>query len=253
MVLDPARAGGLLLADNEVSGHLLRASVDGAMAGGSADGVPLPFPVEDVEALAADGEAVWVLGSHSRNKAGDRKPLRERIVQLQNGGSTLWRVDWTGCAACGDPAAPNQPGAGLNVEGAAVWNAQLWLGLRAPLIDGGMAQLVELMPGVVSGVFSVRSTSIDLGGLAVRDLAVQPGNSGVLWILAGPASGKAPGAVYTLSGEGQVPTRLTLEGPADAEGLVVLPDGGIRVLTDGAAKSDGTCKEPSVLYRLALR
>ena len=87
----------------------------------------------------------------------------------------------------------------------------------------------------------------------MRDLAVQPGNPDVLWILAGSSSGNASGAIYTLSSEAASPVRAAVQVPEDAEGLVVLADGGLRVLTDGAAKSDGTCKTPSALYRLAPR
>ncbi len=253
MILDPGHPGMLLLADNEVADHLFTASIEGAMSGGSAHRVSLPVPVEDPEALASDGAGLWVVGSHSRSKSGGRKLLRERILKVQSGESTLWTVDWTGCAACGDPASPAAPGPALNVEGAAFWGTHLWLGLRAPLLDDGRAQLVQLTPSGVSGVFGVREVTIDLGGLGVRDLAVQPGNPDVLWILAGPSSGNASGAIYTLSSEAASPVRTAVQMPEDAEGLVVLADGGLRVLTDGAAKSDGTCKTPSALYRLAPR
>jgi hypothetical protein len=252
MVLDPLHPGMVLIADNEFADHLFAASVEGAMSGGSADRVALPFAVEDAEALAADGSRVWVVGSQSRSKSGDRKPLRERIVELDAGRAAVWTVDWTGCAACADSIS-GAPNPALNVEGAAFWDAHLWLGLRAPLLDDGRSLLVQLTPSAITGVYGARATSVDLGGLGVRDLAVQPGNPSVLWILAGASSGKAEGALYTWSGDAAAPVRMALPVPEDAEGLVVLADGGVRMITDGAAKADGSCKTSSAFYRFGPR
>lgn len=245
LVGDPADPASLLAADNEVADHLVRIGVDGAPGGT----VPLAQRVEDLEALASDGESVWAVGSFSHGKSGKAHPERARIVQLRGGGTRVWSVDWSGCAACADPDAPHDAAASLNVEGAAWWAGHLWLGLRAPLGDGARAWLVELTPIELVDRFEVRAFPVDLGGLGVRDLAVQPGKPERLYILAGASQGNTVSALYTLDAPGAAPVRAPLALPEGAEGLVVRAEGSLRAVTDGAAGPDGTCRTASVLYR----
>lgn len=249
MVIDPEQPNTVLIADNERSGELYRYTLDGVPLAGLASldlaKMTIQDPVEDIEALASDATNLWIVGSQSHSKSGEERPLRERIVQLHAGGWVTWTVDWTGCTECAAEGF-----AGLrNVEGAATWSAHLWLGLRAPLVDG-RALLVELAPRAGTSVFDVVSThALDLGGLAIVDLAVNAAKPAELWILAGASSGKATPRIFELAGPEATPRAHGTSLPEDAEGLVVLPSGGARVVTDGATSKDGTCKTTSTFYR----
>ena len=249
MVIDPDQPETVLIADNERSGELYRYTMDGVPLEGLASldlaRMTVQDPVEDIEALASDATNLWIVGSQSRSKSGEEKPLRERIVQLHAGGWTTWSIDWTGCAECATEGFADL----RNVEGAAIWSAHLWLGLRAPLLDG-RSLLVELAPRAGSPVFEVVSThALDLGGLAIVDLSVNTAKPAALWILAGASSGKATPQIFELAGPSATPKARGISLPEDAEGLVVLPSGGARVVTDGATAKDGTCKTTSTFYR----
>ena len=249
MVIDPDQPDTVYIADNERNDQLNRYTLDGFPLQGldslGLGRMPLTEPVEDIESLASDATNLWVVGSQSRTKSGTEKPLRERIVQVHGAGPTVWTIDWKGCAACtGDDFAARR-----NVEGAAFWTAHLWLGLRAPLIDG-KSLLVELAPRPGSTVFDVvGSYPLDLGGLAIVDLSVNPAKPAVLWILAGASTGKATPQIFELAGPAATPKPHSLSLPEDAEGFAMLPTGGVRVVTDGATAKDGTCKTASTFYR----
>ncbi len=248
MVADPAQPDTVLIADNEREDRLFRFTLDGVplagMEGVGLGEVLLGTPVEDIEALASDATNVWVVGSQSRSKSGEERSERQRIVQVHGEQSSVWTIDWKGCEVCSAEGFE----ASRNVEGATVWGAHLWLGLRAPLVEG-RALLVQLTP-TTSNVLSVTASyAIDLGGLGIVDLAVRPGGDDVLYILGGASVGKAPGAVFELQGPQSTPQRRTTSVPEDAEGLVVLASGGARLITDGAAGKDDVCKTTSTLYR----
>ena len=254
MALDPDQPDTVLVADNEQTGELFRYTLDGVPLGsvGGLDfaGVKLETRVEDIEALAADATAVWVVGSQSRSKSGEDRPERQRILQVHRGTSTLWTVDWEKCTVCqGDSFEAER-----NVEGAAFWKGHLWLGLRAPLVDG-RALLVELAPKASASIFEVTGAyPLDLGGMAIVDLGVQPGKPDLLWVLAGASTGKAPPVLFEVAGPLATPVRHALALPEDAEGIVVLANGGARVVTDGAttkgaAPGDPVCKTTSTFYR----
>lgn len=249
MVLDPDQPDTVYIADNERSDQLFRYTLDGVPLQGLGSiglgQMPLSEPIEDIEALAADATNLWIVGSQSHSKSGTEKPLRERIVRLHGAGPTTWTVDWTGCALCkGDDF-----GGLRNVEGAAFWTAHLWLGLRAPLVEG-RALLVELTPRPNSSVFDVTASyAIDLGGLAIVDLSVNPAKPDALWILAGSSTGKATPHIFELAGPAATPKMHSISLPEDAEGFVVLATGGVRVVTDGSTGKDGACKTTSTFYR----
>lgn len=254
MALDPEQPDTVLIADNEQAGELFRYTLDGVPLGsvGGLDlaGVKLGTRVEDIEALAVDATDVWVVGSHSRSKSGERRPERERILQVHSGTSTVWTIDWEKCTACQADTFEAE----RNVEGAAFWTAHLWLGLRAPLLDG-RSLLVELTPKAGTTTFEVSGAyPLDLGGMAIVDLAVQPGRPDLLWILAGASTGKAAPVVFELPGPLATPKRHLLALPEDAEGIVVLANGGARVVTDGATAKgavpgESVCKTTSTFYR----
>ncbi len=249
MVIDPARPDTVLIADNERSDQLFRYTLDGVPVQGAggvgAGNLALAESVEDIESLAADATDLWVVGSQSHTKSGTEKPLRQRILQIHGETSKLWTVDWTGCAACTGPDFT----ALRNVEGAAFWSAHLWLGVRGPLVDG-KSLLVELAPRPDTLTLDVvASYPVNLGGLAIVDLAVNPAKPDALWILAGASSGKATPQIFELAGPAATPRAHPLSLPEDAEGFAILPAGGVRAVTDGATAQDGTCKTTSTFYR----
>ncbi len=249
MVLDPEQPDTVLIGDNERSDRLFRYTLDGVpldnVAGLDLAGITLTTRVKDIESLATDATNVWVVASQSRTKSGEEKPDRNVILQVHDATQTAWTVDWTGCAPCtADGFEPLR-----NIEGSAFWSAHLWLGVRGPLVDG-KALLLELAPKPDSTVFGViASYPLDLAGLGIVDLTVQPGRPDALWILAGASTGKAPPVIFELPGPSATPKRHDLPLPDDAEGFVMLANGGIRVVTDGATAKDGGCKTTSTFYR----
>ncbi len=86
---------------------------------------------------------------------------------------------------------------GLTVEGIAVIGDRLYVGFRAPLLEGGKAAIMSLNVDALfgAGPLDAQVTLLDLGGRGVRDLCVR---DGTLVILSGPSSddGDATYAVH---------------------------------------------------------
>ena len=197
-----------LVADNEIADRLLR--YDRALKPDGA--LKLEAPIDDIEALATDGAALWVVGSFSRKKSGKEAPERARILKVGSG--LLPEMAWPGTI---DPGA-------RNVEGAALRDGQLWLGLRAP----------EL--GILSPSEGTREVYRD-GRRAIRDLVWQDGR----WVMIVSADDK-PSLLYAEGPKGEAPRTLaTLTD--DAEGVAPHPDGGYLVVEDGGWNDEKTaCK-----------
>lgn len=216
----------VLVGDNEVKEQLYAFSM-------TADGLQfveaLDIPKEnggrprDIEALAASGEAVMIVGSHSRNSHCEEKPRRRRMEWVRLGGDgaleagagdfidgrpaldkamaskescleTLFVAPAPAKAAavCGamvdaetmaDDASPSAC-AGLNIEGAVgLADGRIWLGLRAPLVDQ-KAVMLRLTPGHDELRFD-HAVLVDLGGRGIRELTFDQGRQRV-WGIAGP-------------------------------------------------------------------
>lgn len=219
----------------------------------------------DGEAVAYDGAFFYVTGSHGcgRNNGtftissfvlariavnGDgspkeAKPLRShRLAEVLAQAETV--APYAGKRLEGTPDAN-----GLNIEGLAVIGADLYAGLRAPVING-TAFLIKtpVAPLFEAGNphLSSHTIPLDLGGRGVRDLAPLP--DGRLLVLAGPprnqpeSGSRLTYAIYAVDPgkAGAVPVaELAMPDPgAKAEALLPLgpfPAGRILVLFDGAA------------------
>lgn len=235
--------GGWLVGDNETPDRLFRFTADLAPAGET----KLGDPVDDIEALALAGDRPWVVGSQSANKEGKVRPLRERVALL---GQPAFTPDLTTCPACiqARGRAPNR--GGLNVEGAAVWDGRLWLGLRAPL-EGDRALLLQTDadPSKPTAFTVTRAMPVDLGGLGVRELV--PWKQGLL-VIAGPVDDAAVAhQLWWLASPDAAPQRLPVDLPPGTEGIAPTGDG-LLLVTDGDGKPGSTCAKPATWQRLKV-
>jgi uncharacterized membrane protein YkvA (DUF1232 family) len=230
---------GYLVGDNETSDRLFAFGPDLSPL----PAVSLTSPIEDIEALAFDGDRVWIVGSESATKKAKRRPERELAGLL---GEPAGRLDLTGCAPCeaARERAPND--GGLNIEGAAVLEGGRWLGLRAPVVDG-KALLLGLS---ADGGREERSISLDLGGYGVRELA--PWRGGLL-VVAGPvADDPVPHRLYWLRTLDSPPVLLPVELPPSTEGIAVTATGEAIVVTDGSGTAGSPCVKPSEWWRIRV-
>ena len=172
--------------------------------------------LSDIEALTILGSGdVLIYGSHSRNKACERRASRRRYVSLKfeqttvvAGAIELVRTKKTFDLANAFPdgaagdlqqvreavkateanADANAPCEGaFNIEGAVAFPGpsgdEVWVGLRAPLVDGN-AVLARHKSGLKALEFdAVRF--VDLGGWGIRDLTYA---RGWVWGLSGPVA-----------------------------------------------------------------
>lgn len=230
---------GYLVGDNETSDRLFAFGRDLSPR----DAVTLTSPIEDIEALALDGDRVWVVGSESATKKAKRRPERELAGFL---GEPAQRLDLTGCGACeaARGRAPNE--GGLNIEGAAVVEGRRWLGLRAPVVDG-KALLLALS---ADGAREERTVTLDLGGYGVRELV--PWRGGLL-VVAGPVSDEAaPHRLYWLATVDSAPVLLPVELPPSTEGIAVAASGEALIVTDGSGTAGAPCAKPSEWWRIRV-
>ena len=193
--------------------------------------------VDDIEALAQPAAGLWVVGSQSATKHAERKEDREKVVLL-GGGAPPWTPDLHSCVACeaARGKAPNE--GGLNVEGALVRQGQLWLGLRAPLVEG-KAPLLKMN---LDGRRIAELHALGLGGLGVRELL--PWKDGFL-VVAGPTDDRAVDhELWWFSAPNAVGRRLDVRLPPSTEGLAVNAAGDAVWVTDGDGKH-GDCAVPS--------
>ncbi|MDR8411598.1 DUF3616 domain-containing protein [Nonomuraea sp. 3-1Str] len=242
-----------------------------------ADYVPLPagrHDEADIEGLArADGH-LWAVGSHSlkRRRVKSKDPAKAArrlatVVREENRfvlarlpldpvanaplpGSVLSGADNLAARLTDDPhlapflALPGKDN-GLDIEGVAVVGERVYLGLRGPVLRG-WAVVLEIRP-VEAGDQRlrldgpVRKHFLDLGGLGVRDLAVDDGD---LLLLTGPSmslDGPVRVVRWRVRHAGDVVPADELETVADLpygvgcdhpEGLAVLRDGRLMVVYD---------------------
>lgn len=234
--------GGWLVGDNETKDQLYLYNADFSFR----EVVPLAAPVDDIEALVVVGDKVLVEGSYSRNKDAEERPERQRSAWL---GSPTRTLDLgAGCAPCAAAKLAAPDAGGLNVEGAVVVDGTLWLGLRAPLVDG-KAVLVEVPGGVDGAGLSTGMRTIDLGGRGVREIV--PHKSGWL-IVAGPTmDANEPHRLFYLDRLEGTPRDLGVDLPSSTEGVAVETPTSIVYVVDGDGKK-GKCKEPATWGRMTI-
>lgn len=283
--------GRLLVVDDEQQreAYLVTLAVGNAMPAVTPIFVPR---TKDMEAIAGVGADVLIVGSHSRRgdkgctvdgrrMRAVRAPLRDDMLQAPARLSWAGRGEgavkkkrlvadraafFEGCdpqdaALCralqeAEAAAPGDARAcarALNIEGAAVAAGQIWLGLRAPQIEGDA--VLMRVPGAIDTVDRLRPEGharLNLGGRAIRGLAADASH---LYGIAGPVGDAEAGAfeLFRVPIKALVPgARLTpqIVGglPIKSEGITVLGDR-LVIVTDGEAPAqDGAaCPTPGRL------
>ncbi len=225
---------GLLLADNETKARIYEPSPDFT----TLRAIDVGAEIDDIEALAGTKTDLWIVGSQSANKEGERRPARERIVHVTGDGQAKsFTPDLSICADCEAVRMLAPKRGGRNVEGAAFVGDQLWLGLRSPLVDG-KAVFLRMGPDRTR---ADRMVLVDLGGQGVREMVA---HDGALLVVSGPLDDDAaPHHLWRMSAPGSPPVRMPLELPSQVEGIAVVDDRLVWV-TDGSGKP-GKCESPS--------
>jgi len=186
-------------------------------------------PEADIEGAARDGDRIYWITSHGRNRSGEARESRHRFF------ATTFRLNAQGrveLKAIGQPyirllndllieprlskfklpaassRAPKDQG-GLNIEGlCTTTNGQLLIGFRNPIPDE-RALLVPLQnpAELLTGRRAKFGDPIllDLGGLGVRDLAW---SNGRCLIIAGPYDGKGHFHLYDWDGHSPAPRKI---------------------------------------------
>jgi len=159
----------------------------------------------DIEAIAAEGQYYYIVGSHGvAKKTGQRQPNRYRIFRLKADRSTgvpgvpemaslsgVLEADPVLGAYYGRPLQQR----GLNIEGLAVRDGRLFVGLRNPNLAGNAHVLEIAVDDVFAGkpAPAYKLHKLSLGaGLGIRDIVAA--RSGFL-IVAGNA-GSEPSDVF---------------------------------------------------------
>lgn len=225
----------------------------------------------DIEALAWDGERLWICGSHAikRTQLGgapdEVKAPRTLLgyLVMENGepqagvclprkekkGSLLWAIEKEG-GELND--AIFEKGDGLDIEGFAVNGGDALVGLRRPLLSNHAA-LVRLSFTLDADEFAIQKAGgawgrlhkLDLGGLAVRDL-LRIGDDAL--ISAGPQeSVDGPYALYVwrgaFAGGKDAEVRKLMDLPVrpnvKPEAMALLEDGRILIINDGPQQIAG--------------
>jgi len=236
-------------------------------------GCPKPggFGEFDGEGVAYADRVFYVVGSHGCSRhSGEYRPSSFLLARIPSGNGEAgapelsWRVaDLIAAAGEVAPYLGKRLDAGtngLNIEGLAVVGDRLWLGLRAPSLDGraflvggSVAELFK--PGSEPGTAKPQLLAFPAGAQrGVRDLA--PLADGRLLVLVGPAQEQdVPYAILLLDPADPAAIRelgeLRPREDAKAEALTVLAQerDDLRVLVGYDSVKNGGFEE----YRLKLR
>lgn len=214
-----ARVGPYLLTAADEGAHVVVLQPEGAGYRVHGPGVPLPQrggAEIDLEALAAEGDVVYALGSHSwkrlRLKSAASapanasalgpaapEPSRDRLFRFrlnQNGEGRELEESSLRDLVEKHPllkAFAHIPGKenGVDFEGIAVRNGRLYVGCRGPLLRDNWSPILSFRfePGQIK---KADTLFVKLGGLGVRDMAAV--KDGFL-IVAGPV-GSGPGGSH---------------------------------------------------------
>jgi hypothetical protein len=236
----------------------------------------------DFEAGARIGNIIYWIGSFGANVDGQAEASRRRLlaVTVSPGGSlafagaapaTLFDVVVKdvlapfGFATAG--SLPPKAKGGLNIEGLAPTpDGDLLLGFRNPLVTPASGQpkaivarlsaphaLMRLNDTDAARPVGRRTPSprirsvelLDLGGRGIRDIAFRAKQSDY-FILAGAINGARNFALYRWGGGRSRPVRIKAAfGDLMPEGMSVLPDGRLLVLSDDDSRAAGLgrCKD----------
>jgi hypothetical protein len=212
--------------------------------------LPIASKELDLEGSARGLDGIWWVASHDRGKGTRPKPARQHLFRTDDAGTVaLDVVDlWDRLVAHPDLGAwlrategrTSKDVAGFSIEALHAADGQLWLGLRAPIVEG-KALLVQLI-GTDAEPTVARVLHVDLDGRGWRGL--EP-HGGLLYGLAGPSDGDGGFRLLTLDvGDGTVTWLDTNFGTLRPEGLVSLPQGLLAISDDGKVLTDGLpCRE----------
>lgn len=218
------------------------------------------FPFQDFEDIASDGmETVYFIGSH-HGKDGERRPDREFLFkgewdgkgkELKVVGEQYGLLDHIAPLledlGSGIGLTKTEVSERLNIEGLALHDQTLYIGLRSPLTPSGKAILLSgPVDGIMDGSAALESVELDLGGGGVRALDWDPVR-GELLVLSGASGENAAGsALYGLnSTAGTISPIVTFEADIakkTPEGICRLPQeagGKLLLVLDGEGGEAG--------------
>ena len=174
-------------------------------------------PEIDFEAVARNGDLIWWIGSHGRNKKGKKRPNRRmffatnvpardlsdlRVVSPQYNLVPILQAHSTLADILTDEVVKTAPKkGGLNIEGLAIApDGRVSLGLRAPLTEaGGMtgdALIVTI--SAADEVWSVTSIArLPLKNTGIRDMVW---DNDKMMIISGPVDSGGPFSLFTWDG-----------------------------------------------------
>jgi hypothetical protein len=248
-------AQALIVTDEKTSlGNVLQVfDPDGDGFRAAAQGpIPLDLPggepeEMDLEGIAAAGDTVFIVGSHSAKrkkidpnatvdinrkaliKPPKLEPARDvllRVTLAADGSASA--IDRTSLREFLDGTDPFRQFRGVaskengpDIEGLAVFEDHLYVGFRGPVLRGNFTPIVRCRFG--SPIEAPVTRFVNLGGRGVRDLAEVDDH---LLILAGPV-GDGPGSyqVYRWDGEDGVPGNGTPATSVQLLGDLPVPDG----------------------------
>lgn len=158
----------------------------------------------DLEAVAADGDVVYAIGSHSRKKGGEVAPHRDGLFRFTLAADgTAGEVSRTSLRPLIEAnevlkqaiALPAE-GGGINIEGLAVRDGRLFVGFRSPAPRGWAFVVETTFDRPEAGALRM----LLLGGRGVRDLAAVKGG---FLVLAGPSGDGAEHDFYLYFWDGR--------------------------------------------------
>lgn len=216
----------------------------------------------DIEGATLRADGSWWVGSHDRGKDTEPKPGRQHLFRVPPGAIApdIDRTDVLALMAAPADFAPvlaataghtSKDVSGFSIEALHGDADGLWIGLRAPIVDG-KAQLVHLADPAGAARID-RVVAVDLGGRGFRALEA---HQGALYVAAGPAADEGDFALFVLDGldtAQPVATPVAIElGSLRPEGLVSTPQGLLLLSDDGGVKIGGTsCKKLPATERRA--
>lgn len=219
-------------------------------------------PELDIEGIAADGDVVYIVGSHSRKRKkvevrnpekrshkNNRKRLKKNTpeearrvllkVQLDDSGKLTGEVqtaDLWGAINKFDELKPftqiPSKENGIDIEGIAVNNSALYIGFRGPVLRENWVPVIVTRFSNPVGQAELRF--VNLGGLGIRDIVAL--NDKTFLLIAGPM-GDGPGDyhLYSWNGLDCVPGKKGAKGNVQHLG---------RIPTDRGEKAEGVTLLP---------
>ncbi len=217
-------------------------------------GAPLPLPIEgkeiDIEGSARAANGIWWVASHDRGKGTEPKPDRQHLFRTDDAGTVQADVRdlWAHLLAHPElgpllratEGTTSKDESGFSIEALHATSEGLWLGLRAPIVDG-KALLVQLTQMETAPTVA-RVLRVDLGGRGWRGLEPHGDD---LYGLAGPANDDGGFRLLRLDLPNAGVDWLDVGfGSLRPEGLVSLDEGLLAISDDGKANVGGTtCRE----------